>query len=83
MDKNIQDLLGAVNFIKDHMASKDDPAALESLLDGRIDTLDAKADRLDTKLTKLEEREVDKRKRLEVRVSNIEKHLGLDKKIAA
>jgi hypothetical protein len=40
-------------------------------------------DRLDTKLTKFEEHEIDKRKQLEVRVSVIEKHLGLDKKIAA
>jgi hypothetical protein len=38
--------------------------------------------RLDTKLTKFEEREIDKRLQLEVRVSAIEKHLGLDKKIA-
>jgi hypothetical protein len=42
-----------------------------------------KIDRLDAKLTKFEEREIDKRKQLEVRVTSIEKHLGLDKKIAA
>ena len=40
-------------------------------------------DRIDTKLTKFEEHEIDKRLQLEVRVSAIEKHLGLDKKIAA
>jgi hypothetical protein len=39
--------------------------------------------RLDTKLTKFEERETDKRLQLEVRVSAIEKHLGINKKIAA
>jgi hypothetical protein len=39
--------------------------------------------RLDTKLTKFEEHEIDKRLQLEVRVSAIEKHLRLDKKIAA
>jgi hypothetical protein len=39
--------------------------------------------RHDTKLTKFEEREIDKRLQLEVRVSAVEKHLGLDKKIAA
>jgi hypothetical protein len=38
---------------------------------------------LDTKLTKFEEREVDKRLLLEVRVSAIEKHLGIDNKFAA
>jgi prefoldin subunit 5 len=66
-----------------HMATKDDLAAAESRLDGRIDKLDAKIDRIDTKLTKFEEHEIDKRKQLEVRVTTIGKHLGLDKKIAA
>jgi hypothetical protein len=62
-----------------NMATKDDIARLV----GRIDKLDAKIDRLDTKVTKFEEREIDKRKQLEVRVTTIEKHLGFDKKIAA
>jgi uncharacterized protein YlxW (UPF0749 family) len=83
MNQNTRDLLEAMNFIKDHMATKDDLAALESRLDGRIDSLAAKIDRLDTKLTKFEESEIDKRKQLEVRVSKIEMHLGLDKQIAA
>jgi dynactin complex subunit len=63
--------------------TKDDLAAVETRLDHRIDKLDAKLDRLDTKLTKFEEHEIDKRKQLEVRVSAIEKHLGLDKKNSA
>ena len=67
--------------IKSKMATKDDLAAVEGRLDRRIDKLDAKIDRLDTKLTKFEESEIDKRKQLEVRVTSIEKHLGLDKKI--
>src|SRR5271168_4441260 len=50
-------------------------------LDSVETNLAAKIDRLDTKLTKFEEHEIDKRKQLEVRVSAIEKHLGLDKKI--
>jgi dynactin complex subunit len=66
-----------------HMATKDDLAAVETRLDHRIDKLDTKLDRLDTKLTKFEEHEIDKRLQLEVRVSAIEKHRGLDKKIAA
>jgi prefoldin subunit 5 len=89
--KEIADMLAHV--VK-HMATKDDLAAVEKRLDRRIDKLDAKIDsvesnlagkinRLDTKLTKFEEREIDKRLQLEVRVSAIEKHLGLDKKIAA
>jgi dynactin complex subunit len=66
-----------------HMATKDDLAAVETRLDRRIDKLDSKIDRLDTKLTKFEENEIDKRLQLEVRVTHIEKHLGIDKKISA
>jgi hypothetical protein len=73
-----------------HMATKDDIVRIDT----RIDKLDAKIDsvesnlaaqihRLDTKLSKFEDHEIDKRLQLEVRVSAIEKHLGLDKKIAA
>jgi septation ring formation regulator EzrA len=64
-------------------ALAEDIAAVEKRFDGRLDKLDAKIDRLDTKLTKFEDHEIDKRKQLEVRVSAIERHLGLDKKIAA
>jgi hypothetical protein len=63
-------------FVVKRMATKDDLAATETRLDRRIE-------KLDTKLTKFEEHEIDKRKQLEVRVTAIEKHLGLDKKIAA
>jgi hypothetical protein len=56
-------------------------------LDAKIDSVESnlagKINRLDTKLTKFEDHEIDKRLQLEVRVSSIEKHLGLDKKIAA
>ena len=60
------------------MATKDDIADLRREMATKDDI-----NRLDTKLTKFEEREIDKRLQLEVRVSAIEKHLGLDKKIAA
>jgi hypothetical protein len=66
-----------------HMATKDDLAAVETRRDRRIDKLDSKIDRIDVKLTKFEENEIDKRLQLEVRVATIEKHLGIDKKIAA
>ncbi len=78
--KEIGETLG---YIVEHMATKEDLTALEARLDKRIDKLDAKIDRLDVKLTKFEEKEIDKRLQLEVRVTAIEKHLGLDKKIAA
>jgi hypothetical protein len=64
-------------------ADKKFAALAEDISDGRIDKLDAQIDRIDTKLTKFEENEIDKRLQLEVRVTTIERHLGLDKKIAA
>jgi hypothetical protein len=57
--------------------------ALDAKIDSVESNLAGKINRLDTKLTKFEEHEIDKRLQLEVRVSAIEKHLGLDKKIAA
>jgi uncharacterized protein YlxW (UPF0749 family) len=85
-----QELGEMLGYVVKHMATKDDLAALEARLDKRIDKLErrldrveAKIDRLDTKLSKFEESEIDKRMQLEVRVAAIEKHLGLDKKIAA
>ena len=85
--KELGEMLG---YVVKHMATKDDLVAVEARLDKRIDKLEhrldrveAKIDRLDTKLSKFEESEIDKRMQLEVRVAAIEKHLGLDKKIAA
>jgi hypothetical protein len=86
----LNELGDMLTHVVKHMATKDDIAQL----DKRIDKLDAKIDsvesnlagkvnRLDTKLTNFEEHEIDKRLQLEVRVSAIEKHLSLDKKIAA
>ena len=77
MEDNLRDVLETVNFIKERMVTKDDLAAVETRLDRRIDKLDAKIDRIDVKLAKFEENEIDKRLELEVRVTNIEKHLGL------
>jgi hypothetical protein len=70
-----------------HMATTDDIAELETRLDTKIDSVESnlsgQINRLDTKLTKFEESQIDKRLQLEVRVTTIEKHLGLDNKIAA
>jgi hypothetical protein len=68
-----------LTHVVEHMATKEDVAKLDT----RIDALGAKIDRIDVKLTKLDENEIDKRLQLEVRVAAIEKHLGIDKKIAA
>jgi hypothetical protein len=79
---------------KKFTALAEDIAAVEKRLDARLDKSDAKLesveshlagkiDHLGTKLTKFEESEIDKRLQLEVRVAAIEKHLGIDKKIAA
>jgi hypothetical protein len=67
-----------ITDIKSKMATKDDIADVRREMATKDDI-----NRLDTKLTKFEEREIDKRLQLEVRVSAVEKHLGLDKKIAA
>jgi hypothetical protein len=76
--------------VVEHMATKDDIARLDKRidkLDAKIDTVESnlagKISRIDAKLTKFEESEIDKRLQLEVRVSAIEKHLGIEKKIAA
>jgi hypothetical protein len=85
---------GFASADKKFTALAEDIAAVEKRLDARLDKLDAKIDNaesnlagkidhLGTKLTKFEESEIDKRKQLEVRVAAIEKHLGIDKKIAA
>jgi hypothetical protein len=79
----LNELGDMLTHVVKHMATKDDLAAVETRLDRRIDKLDAKIDRLDVKLTKFEENEIDKRLQLEVRVAAIEKHLGINKKIAA
>lgn len=60
-------------FVVKRMATKDDIADLRREMATKDDIT-----RLDTKLTKFEEHEIDKRLRLEVRASAIEKHLGLD-----
>jgi hypothetical protein len=65
-------------YVVKHMATKDDLADFRKEMATKDDI-----QRLDTKLTKFEEHEIDKRLQLEVRVSAIEKHPGLDKKIAA
>jgi hypothetical protein len=83
VERGLKAVADDIADIRKDMATKDDLAATESRLDRRIHTLDAKIDRIDTKLTKFEEHEIDKRKQLEVRVSKIERHLGVDKKIAA
>jgi hypothetical protein len=67
-----------ITDIKSKMATKDDIADVRRGMATKDDIT-----RLDTKLTKFEDREIDKRLQLEVRVSAIERHLGLDKKIAA
>jgi hypothetical protein len=79
MERGFAAVADDIADIKNKMATKDDLTAVET----RIDKFDGKLDRVDTKLTKFEEREIDKRLQLEVRLSAIEKHLGLDKKIAA
>jgi septal ring factor EnvC (AmiA/AmiB activator) len=82
-DKKFTALAEDIDDIKKTMATKDDVAEVEIRLGARIDRLDAKIDRVDSKLGGFENHEIDKRLQIEVRVSAIEKHLGINKKIAA
>jgi hypothetical protein len=78
MDRSFAAVADDIADIKSKMATKDDIADLRREMATKDDI-----NRLDTKLTKFEENEIDKRLQLEVRVTAIEKHLDLDKKIAA
>ena len=69
--------------LRKDMATKDDITRLDTKIDSVESNLSGQINRIDTKLTKFEESEIDKRLQLEVRVTTIEKHLGLDNKIAA
>jgi CHAD domain-containing protein len=86
-DKKFAALAEDISDIKATMVTKDDLSELETRLDTKIDSVESnlsgQINRIDTKLTKFEESEIDKRLQLEVRVTTIEKHLGLDTKIAA
>ncbi len=64
--------------IRKTTATKEDIARL----DKKMERVDAKIDRVDSKLSAFEDHEIDKRLQLEVRVSAIEKRLGINKKIA-
>jgi polyhydroxyalkanoate synthesis regulator phasin len=98
MDKNTKDILETVNFIKDRMLTKDDvrditrevirqevPAMIRAELkpihhelkeiNRRLDTLDEEYKNLKGVTKEIDE--------LRDQVRAIEKHLGLDKKIAA
>ena len=86
-DKKFAAFAEDIADIKSTMVTKDDLSELETRLDTQIDTVESnlsgQINRIDMKLTKFEEREIDKRLQLEVRITTIEKHLGLNTKIAA
>jgi hypothetical protein len=58
---------------------KKDLSELEERLTARADRLEAKIDKVDAKLGAFESNEIDKRLQLEVRVTRIEKHVGIPK----
>ena len=77
--KELGDMLG---FVVKHMATKDDIADVKSTLADHTKILNDHT--RDLAIIKKDlTTNLDKRLQLEVRVSAIEKHLGLDKKIAA
>ncbi len=84
MDANTKDILEAVNFIKDNMATKDDLADVESGLSKRINDLEKNLnDRIDGVESKISgfnnriDQEVDRRKILEVKVLHLEEKVGV------
>jgi len=98
MDKNTKDILETVNFIKDRMLTKDDvrditrevirqevPAMIREELKPihhELKEINRRLDMLDEQYKNLKgvTKEIDE---LRDQVRAIEKHLGLDKKIAA
>ena len=77
--KELGDMLG---FVVKHMATKDDIADVKSTLADHTKILNDHT--RDLAIIKKDlTTNLDKRLQVEVRVSAIEKHLGLDKKIAA
>lgn len=96
MDKNTNDIIDSLAFIRDHMAAKDDITALRGELDlfraeTAINFQSLRAELIDIRerLDALEEsvgnmkgyaREIDE---LRARTNAIEQHLGLDRRIAA
>ena len=71
----LNELSEMLTHVVKHMATKDDLAEIKSTLDDH--TRDLAVIKSDVT------RNLDKRLQLEVRVTAVEKHLGLDKKIAA
>jgi hypothetical protein len=77
--KELGDMLG---FVVKHMATKDDIADVKSTLADHTKILNDHT--RDLAIIKKDlTTNLDKRLQLDVRVSAVEKHLGLDKKIAA
>jgi hypothetical protein len=62
MDKNIESILAAVNFIKDRMLTKDDGATKDDLqqferrLNARFDTLESRVGNMETELRDIRQR---------------------------
>ena len=98
MDKNTRDIIDSLNFIREHMLSKEEGvtkselAALKSEFTERIEQLSEKIEdtriELRGKFESLDKRldiEVIKRteQRLPERMRAIEQHLGIEKQIAA
>jgi septal ring factor EnvC (AmiA/AmiB activator) len=73
VDSALETHLGSVH--EEITDMRNDVTKLEETVDG----LGAKIDRIDAKLGAFENHEVDKRMQLEVRVTHIEKHLGIPK----
>lgn len=80
MEKNVESILETVIFIKKAVEKIDERVDdVESGLGAKIDAVSVKVDSLESKFGAFENNKVDKRRLLETRVDNIEKHLGFKK----
>ena len=93
MDQNTKDILEAVNFIKEkveQLPTKDDVRAIvEEVVDEKLRPIHASLSEINRRLDTIEERygnlkgvtkEIDE---IRAEVHEIQKHLGIEKKIAA
>lgn len=73
VEKHLVSVHEEISDLRSDVATKDELAKLAS----QIESLDAKIDRVESKLGAFENVEVDKRKQLEVKVTRLEKRVGV------
>lgn len=88
MDKNTEDIIESLAFIKDNMATKDDLNDLEGRLGDRISKIDDRLTAVESKIEGTNRRlDIEAMSRTDARIPDrvaaIERHLGINKEIVA